>query len=119
MAETDRDTLNRFLFPAAGVRGELVYLDRSWHAVLETQDYPDTVAALLGQGAVAAVLLAATVKLDGSMILQAQGDGPLHTLVAQATRDRTLRALAHWRGEVPAGSPPAPCRTFSARAGWR
>jgi molecular chaperone Hsp33 len=51
------------------------------------------------------VLLSATVKFEGALILQAQGDGPLHTLVAQATHRRTLRGLARWgEGEPPAGS---------------
>ena len=29
------DTLNRFIFPVASVRGELVHLDESWRTVLE------------------------------------------------------------------------------------
>ncbi len=46
------------------------------------------------------LLLSATIKFKGSLILQAQGHGPLNTLVAQATHQRTIRGLAHWRGEV-------------------
>lgn len=102
-SETDNDALIRFVFESVGVRGELVYLGSAWQAAQEGREYPAIVARQLGQGMAAAVLLSATIKLEGSLILQAQGDGPLHTLVAQATRDRALRGLAHWRGEVPAG----------------
>lgn len=103
---TERDTLHRFLFEDAGVRGELVQLDATWQAVLRRHDYPDAVRAQLGQALVASVLLAGTLKFKGSLILQARGDGPLHTLVAQATHRRTVRGLARWQGHVAAGGLP-------------
>jgi molecular chaperone Hsp33 len=95
------DSLHRFLFERAGVRGELVYLDASWRAILETHPYPDTVRRQLGEALAAVLLLAGTIKFEGSLILQAQGQGPLRTLVAQATHRRTVRGLALWKGEVP------------------
>jgi molecular chaperone Hsp33 len=100
----DQDSLQRFIFEELGVRGELVHLDASWHAVLERHAYPETVQSQLGQALAAAVLLSATIKFDGALIIQAQGEGPLHTLVAQATHRRTLRGLARWRGEAPKGT---------------
>ena len=99
----DHDSLHRFVFDALGVRGEVVYLDSAWQAVREIHDYPGPVARHLGQSLAATALLAATIKLDGSLILQVQGAGPLHTLVAQATNRRTLRGLARWDGVVPVG----------------
>ena len=100
---TDQDSLRRFIFEGLGVRGELVRLDASWQAVLARHAYPETVRSQLGQALAAAVLLSATIKFQGSLILQAQGDGPLHTLVAQATDRRTLRGLARWHGDAPQG----------------
>ncbi|HYE36154.1 Hsp33 family molecular chaperone HslO [Methylocaldum sp.] len=94
------DSFQRFVFEDLGIRGELVRLDASWHAVLERHPYPPVVQSQLGQALVAVVLLSATIKFKGSLILQAQSRGPLHTLVAQATHQRTIRGLAHWRGEV-------------------
>lgn len=58
----------------------------------------------LGQALAASLLLAATIKFKGSLILQAQGAGPLQTLVAQATHERTVRGLARWEGTVPEGT---------------
>lgn len=102
----DIDRFQRFLFEDLGVRGELVRLDASWQAVLARHSYPPAVRNQLGQALAATVLLSATIKFEGSLILQIQGRGPLSTLVAQATHRRTIRGLAHWHGEVPIGPLP-------------
>ncbi|NIA01431.1 MAG: Hsp33 family molecular chaperone HslO [Planctomycetia bacterium] len=104
MSSRDTDCLHRFVFEHSDVRGELVHLDAAWQAVLERKDYPPAVRDLLGQAVVAATLLSATIKFDGSLHLQLQGDGPLSLLLVEVTAQRTLRALAHWDGEVPAGT---------------
>jgi len=96
----DNDQLQRFLFDGSSVRGELVRLDEAWHALLERRAYPAPVRQLLGEAAVATVLLAATIKFDGTLILQARGDGPLDLLVVECTGQRTLRGLARWSGDV-------------------
>ncbi|MDD5126298.1 Hsp33 family molecular chaperone HslO, partial [Methylovulum sp.] len=45
-----------------------------------------------------------TVKFTGSMILQAQGDGNIKTLVAQATHDRKIRGLVRSNVDVDGGT---------------
>jgi molecular chaperone Hsp33 len=97
---SEYDSFQRFLFEDLGIRGELVRLDASWQAVRERRAYPPAVEAQLGQALAAALLLSATIKFQGSLILQAQSRGPLQTLVAQATHRRTIRGLAHWQGHV-------------------
>lgn len=97
------DQLHRFVFESLGVRGELVQLGASWQAVREIHDYPPVVAGQLGQALAAVALLSGTIKFKGSLILQIQASGPLRTLVAQATDQRTLRGMASWEGEVPDG----------------
>ena len=104
MTTRDTDCLHRFIFEHTDVRGELVHLDASWRAVLEHRDYPPPVRDLLGQALVAAMLLSATIKINGSLHLQLQGDGPLNLLLVEISAQRTLRGLARWDGEVPAGS---------------
>lgn len=103
MSSRDSDCLHCFVFEHTDVRGELVHLDASWRAVLERQAYPPPVRDLLGQAMAAAVLLSATVKINGSLHLQVQGDGPLNLLMVEVTAQHTLRGLAHWNGEVTAG----------------
>ena len=97
------DTLQRFLFENAGVRGEVVQLDATWRAVLDRHDYPPAVREVLGESMAAAALLAATLKLRGSITLQVQGSGPISLLVVECTSARTLRGIAHWNQDVPAG----------------
>ena len=106
------DTLQRFLFEQASVRGELVQLDAAWKAVLERHDYPEAVREPLGQMIVAGVLLAATMKFNGSITLQVRGSGPISMLVVDCSPRHGgdelgplyhVRGMAHWEGEVPAG----------------
>lgn len=103
---SEYDSFQRFIFEDLGIRGELVRMDASWRTVLDQYTYPPLVAEQLGQALAAALLLSATIKFRGSLILQAQGDGPIHTLVAQATHTRSLRGLARWNGEVAGHSLP-------------
>lgn len=96
----DRDSGQRFLFEHLAVRGELVHLNQSWQEILRRHDYPEAVQSVLGEMAAAAVLLSATLKFNGSLIMQIRGNGPLSMAVMEATSERTLRGLAHWQGNV-------------------
>ncbi len=104
--EHQPDCLHRFVFDALGVRGELVTLDASWRAVLARHPYPASVRRPLGEALASTLLLAATLKFEGALILQAQGEGPIRTLVAQATHGRTIRGLARWHGDMPDDADP-------------
>ena len=94
------DTLQRFIFEHAAVRGEIVHLDATWRAVLERADYPPLLRDLLGEMMAAAVLLSATLKFSGSLVMQMQGSGPIKLLVVECTSDMTMRAIAKWSGEL-------------------
>jgi molecular chaperone Hsp33 len=97
----DRDSLRRFLFEQFPIRGHLVHLDAAWRALIEHRDYAPAVRDILGQAVGASVLLAATVKFDGVLSLQLQGEGPLALLLAQCTEGLGVRGLARLRGEAP------------------
>lgn len=97
---TSTDTLLRFLFEHAAIRGEIVHLDATWRCVTERHTYPPTVRLLLGEMMAAAALLSATLKYKGSLIMQVQGSGPVPLLVVEATSERTLRGMAQWSGET-------------------
>jgi len=100
----EQDFLRRFLFEELGVRGEWVKLESSWQAAKRHQQGMPHVQRQLGQALAAVVMLSATIKFNGSMILQAQGDGAFKTLVAQATHERGIRGLVRSNEVVPAGS---------------
>jgi molecular chaperone Hsp33 len=93
----DRDTLHRFLFDRFPIRGHLVHLDAAWRALIEHRDYPGAIRETLGEAVVASVLLAATIKFEGVLSLQLQGDGPMHLLLAQCTSGLGVRGLARYR----------------------
>ena len=95
------DTLQRFLFEHAPIRGEVAHLDATWRAVLERHDYPPVLRTVLGELMAAGALLAATLKFDGSIILQLQGSGPVKLIVVECTSEQTLRATAKWDGALP------------------
>lgn len=96
----DRDVLQRFLFEYLAVRGELVHLNQSWQEILKRHDYPGNIQKIMGEMAAAAVLLSATLKYNGSLIMQIQGGGPLSMAVIEVTGELTLRGVAQWQGEI-------------------
>lgn len=100
MKESARDSLHRFLFEKFPVRGKLVHLDKSWSAILDRYDYPGPVRRILGDTLAATALLASTVKFEGQITVQIQGDGPLTMVVIQCSNKLVLRGLARWEGEL-------------------
>ena len=92
----ERDALHRFVFDKLALRGELVRLDNTWLTALQRRHYPPAVQQVLGEGFAAAALLYATIKFDGLLTLQVQGDGALHLLVVQCTSGGQLRGVARW-----------------------
>lgn len=94
------DSLQRFILESTPVRGEIVHLDATWRAVLERRDYPEPLRDLLGEMMAASALLSATLKFDGAMIMQMQGEGPVQLLVVEVTSEQTMRATAKWEGEL-------------------
>ncbi len=92
-----QDYSHRFLFEQAAMRGGLVQMEASWRAVLAEHGYPDFAAKQLGQALAATLLMSATLKHDGALILQTRGDGAVSLLVAQATSARQVRGLVRWR----------------------
>jgi molecular chaperone Hsp33 len=98
------DSLRRFLFEHAPIRGEIVRLEATWQSVIERHDYPPVLRDLMGELCAATVLLAATLKLQGSMVLQIHGKGAIKLLVVECSSDMELRATAKWEGDLPGGS---------------
>ena len=98
-ASAGKDLLQRFLFPDLGCRGEFVRLCTSWQELLSRSTYPASVENALGQSLAAIALLSATIKFDGSLSLQINGDGPVNLLLVQARANGGLRGLARFDGE--------------------
>jgi molecular chaperone Hsp33 len=88
------DQLQKFMFNAAPVRGEIVSLQNTWQEVLARRSYPAPVRNVLGEMMAACALLSANLKFDGTLIMQIYGDGPVQMLVVQCNSDLSLRATA-------------------------
>jgi molecular chaperone Hsp33 len=88
------DRVRRFVFERHPIRGHSVRLGRAWLELREHQDYPPAVQQLVGEAVAAAVLLAATLKFEGTLTLQLQGKGLVNLLVAQCTHDFKVRGMA-------------------------
>lgn len=89
----EQDKVRRFLFEQHGIRGVWVKLVDSWQEAKQFQNQPEIALNQLGQALASVAMLSTTVKFDGSMILQAQSDGAISTLVAQASNDYKIRGV--------------------------
>ncbi len=78
--------LQKFMFNAAPVRGEIVSLRNTWQEVLTRREYPAPVRNLLGEMMAACALMSVNLKFDGTLIMQIYGDGPMKMLVVQCNR---------------------------------
>ena len=91
------DVLDRFLFENRSVRGEIVTLEESFQTILASAEYPEFVQSLIGELMVTASLLTATLKFEGEVALQIQGDGgPIKYIIVNGTHDQKLRGVARW-----------------------
>ncbi|SHF93771.1 Hsp33 family molecular chaperone HslO [Vibrio gazogenes] len=93
--------LNRYLFDELSVRGELVQLDDVYQQVVSSQEYPAPIQSLLGELLVATSLLTATLKFEGSITLQIQGNGPVSLAVLNGDHEQNVRGVARWKGDIP------------------
>lgn len=78
------------------VRGRLVRLGDAIDAILSAHDYPEPVAALLGEACALAAIVGSSLKFDGRLIVQAQGDGPVRYVVADYDTAGTLRGFCRF-----------------------
>src|SRR5262249_47421909 len=97
--EAAPNEVRRFIVENQPVRGYWVDLESAWQDLRAHQDYPPAVRDLLGEAVSAAVLLAATLKFEGTLTLQLEGQGHVRLLVAQCTHDFHVRAVARLNTE--------------------
>ena len=113
------DLVQPFRIDPFALRGRLVRLGPTVDRILSQHDYPEPVAAILGEAITLAVVLAGMLKYDGIFTLQTKSDGPVRLIVAdvstagavrgyaQFDRER-LDALAAAEGASAGGSPSVP-----------
>ncbi len=93
------DTLQRFMFEHASIRGEIAYLDDTYKTILHQRPYPPSVKHLLGEAIVSCLLLAGSIKFEGEISLQFHGDKRLPLLLVQCDHLLQIRAFAKYQEE--------------------
>lgn len=88
------DTLNRYLFDDRHARGELVQLSKSYQSIIKSHNYPVGVRLLLGELLAATCLLTATLKFEGDITVQLQGDGPVGYMSVNGDNNQQMRGIA-------------------------
>jgi molecular chaperone Hsp33 len=96
------DSSTRFVFVDADVRGNIVRLGDSFKQMTAPHDYPREVQELLGEFLAAALLLSDTIKFEGRLTLQANGQGNVRLLMAEATHEGAVRGIAQLEEAAPA-----------------
>ena len=86
------------------VRGRIVRLGETIDAILSAHDYPEPVAALLGEACALAALVGSSLKFEGRLIVQAQGDGPVRFVVADYGTDGHMRGYCRFDPEAVAAA---------------
>ncbi len=96
----ESDTLQRFLFEHANIRGEIAHLDETYKNILHQHPYPPVVKKLLGEALVSCLLLAGSIKFEGDVSLQFHGDKRLPLLLVQCNHQLQLRAFAKYQDDA-------------------
>lgn len=86
--------LHTLLFTEQPARAQLVQLQAAWQRIIQNHNYPPAVRQMLGELVAASALLSASLKFNGSLVLQIKGDGPVGLMVAECSSDLGLRATA-------------------------
>lgn len=94
------DALIRFLFQQKHVRGELAYVEDSLDKMLQHHQYPLPVKQLLAELVVATSLLTATLKFEGEIAVQLQGDGPVRFAAVNGDHQQAFRGVVRMQTEL-------------------
>jgi molecular chaperone Hsp33 len=90
------DLVQPFRIDPFALRGRLVRLGPTVDTILSQHDYPEPVAAILGEAITLAVVLAGALKYDGIFTLQTKGDGPVRLIVADVSTAGAVRGYAQY-----------------------
>jgi molecular chaperone Hsp33 len=90
------DIVAPFQIEGEPVRGRLVRLGPAVDEIISGHTYPEAVANLLGEACALAALVGSSLKFDGRLIVQAQGDGPVRYVVADYDTSGALRGYCRF-----------------------
>lgn len=91
------DSLQRFMFEKANIRGEIAYVKETYQTIMNQRPYPPMVKNLLGEALISCLLLVGSIKFEGELSLQFQGDKRLPILLVQCDHHLNMRAFAGYK----------------------
>ena len=98
------DLVAAFQIESQPARGRIVRLGAVIDEILTRHAYPEPVAELLGEACALAALVGASLKFEGRLIVQAQGDGPVKYVVADYDTSGGLRGYCRFDAGRVAGA---------------
>jgi molecular chaperone Hsp33 len=90
------DLIQPFRIDPFALRGRLVRLGATVDRILSQHNYPEPVAAILGEAITLAIVLAGALKYEGIFTLQTKTDGPVRLIVADVSSDGAVRGYAQY-----------------------
>ncbi len=93
------DLIAAFQIENEPARGRIVRLGGVVDEILTRHHYPEPVANLLGEACALAALVGASLKFEGKLIVQAQGQGPVSYVVADYDTSGGLRGFCRFDPE--------------------
>ncbi|MCP4476138.1 MAG: hypothetical protein GY821_16580 [Gammaproteobacteria bacterium] len=97
---SSRDCQLNWLFEDIPVRGIAVQLSQSLEQISAQHNYVGPLKQLLASFLAYSVLLRASYKESGKLIVQLQNDGPLSLVVAQCRDNNEISGVIRWRDEA-------------------
>ncbi|MDP1604558.1 MAG: Hsp33 family molecular chaperone HslO [Legionella sp.] len=94
------DSLQRFMFEHESIRGEIAHLNDTYTTIMGQRDYPPMVKNLLGEALISCLLLTGSIKFEGELSLQFQGDKRLPLLLVQCDNQLHMRAFAKYQDDL-------------------
>lgn len=83
------------------IRGRAVRMGAdSISPILARHDYPQNLARILGEAVALSALVGASLKFDGRILVQAEGDGPVRMLVGEYSTSGGVRGYARYDDEA-------------------
>lgn len=90
---TNDDQIHRFLIKDTDIRGEIITLTTSFTEAYQHQIIPDALLPIFGQFLTGACMISEILKFDGTVTLQARGDGPVSVMMSECNKRGDVRGV--------------------------
>ncbi len=90
---SSKDQVLRFIFDNTDIRGEVTTLNKCYFAATHHQELSNSLKKVLGEFLAAAVLMSQTLKFNGTLTVQARGDGALSLIMADVSNNGDVRGI--------------------------